>query len=116
MTPRNEGDDEHETQAHEPSFAAQLVTALPENLPAALSSAVARYRVFREALSWQAVVGSTRSTSRSIPVTEPSVPFSVVAENAAGRLSVLRGYPETLLGKKVDLLDKYCLISFLPFS
>jgi len=35
------------------------------------SSAVARYRVLRAALSWQACVGSTRSTSRRIPVTRP---------------------------------------------
>ena len=63
------------------------------------SSYVVRYRVFRDAASWQAVVGSTSSTSLSIPMTETTMTFYVTAENAAGKLSVLSA-PITLTASK----------------
>jgi hypothetical protein len=63
------------------------------------SRGVALYRVFREAVSWQACVGSTSSMSLNTPLTENSVTFYVAAENAAGKLSVLSA-PATLTVSK----------------
>jgi len=63
------------------------------------SSGVALYRVLRQAVSWQAFVGSTSSTSLSVPLTANTVTFYVAAENAAGKLSVLSA-PVTLTASK----------------
>ncbi len=82
-----------------PALGGWLYSSCPHRCWPSPSSGVARYRVFREAVSWQAFVGSTSSTSLNIPLIDNSATFYVAAENAAGKLSVL-STPVTLTASK----------------